>query len=167
MIDEAAPNVTAARVLVTGGSGFIAGHCVLQLLEQGFLVRTTVRSLAKEGTVRAVLANAGMVKDDNLSFVAADLTHDNGWNEAASGVDFVLHVASPVQPGHVENEDDLIVPAREGTLRVLRGGAGRVRETRGAHVGIPLRELGLSPRRSHVHRRGLDSCRRSRRRRLW
>ncbi len=120
MIDEAAPNVTAARVLVTGGSGFIAGHCVLQLLEQGFLVRTTVRSLAKEGTVRAVLANAGMVKGDNLSFVAADLTHDDGWRQAATGVDFVLHVASPVQPGHVENEDDLIVPAREGTLRVLR-----------------------------------------------
>jgi nucleoside-diphosphate-sugar epimerase len=107
-------------VLVTGGSGFIAGHCILQLLEQGYLVRTTVRSLAKEATVRSVLREAGMLHEDRLSFVAADLTDDQGWSEATSGVDFVLHVASPVQPGHVKNEDDLIVPAREGTLRVLR-----------------------------------------------
>lgn len=120
MIHEGAPHVTPARVLVTGGSGFIAGHCILHLLEQGFLVRTTVRSLAKEGSVRAVLADAGMVKGDDLGFVAADLTHDDGWRDAVAGVDFVLHVASPVQPGHVENADDLIVPAREGTLRVLR-----------------------------------------------
>jgi nucleoside-diphosphate-sugar epimerase len=107
-------------VLVTGGSGFIAGHCIVQLLEQGYRVRTTVRSLAREQSARAVLADAGMVKGDNLTFVPADLTTDVGWDEALAGVDLVLHVASPVQPGHVENEDDLIVPAREGALRVLR-----------------------------------------------
>jgi nucleoside-diphosphate-sugar epimerase len=108
------------HVLVTGGSGFIAGHCILQLLEQGYLVRTTVRSLGREASVRAVLDDAGMKSGANLSFVAADLTSDAGWSGAVADVDFVLHLASPVQPGHVENEDDLIVPAREGALRVLR-----------------------------------------------
>jgi nucleoside-diphosphate-sugar epimerase len=107
-------------VLVTGGSGFIAGHCILQLLEQDYSVRTTVRSLAKEAAVRTVLEDAGMVHGDRLSFVAADLMSDEGWGEAVAGIDFVLHVASTVRPGHIANEDDLIVPAREGTLRVLR-----------------------------------------------
>ena len=111
---------TRELVLVTGGSGFIAGHCILQLLEQGYRVRTTVRSLAREQSARAVLTDAGMVNGDDLTFVPADLTTDVGWAEALAGVDLVLHVASPVQPGRVENEDDLIVPAREGALRVLR-----------------------------------------------
>lgn len=108
------------RVLVTGGSGFIAGHCILQLLDQDHLVRTTVRSLDKEAVVRAVLADAGMVHGDRLSFVAADLLSNDGWADAVADIDVVLHVASPVQPGQVANEDDLIVPARDGTLRVLR-----------------------------------------------
>lgn len=110
----------AQRVLVTGGSGFIAGHCILQLLEQDHLVRSTIRSLAKEAAARGVLKAAGMVHSDRLSFVAADLLRDEGWAEAVAGMDVVLHVASPVQPGRVENEDEVIVPAREGTLRVLR-----------------------------------------------
>jgi nucleoside-diphosphate-sugar epimerase len=108
------------RVLVTGGSGFIAGHCILQLLEQGHLVRATIRSLAKEAAVRAVLEDSGMVHGEQLNFVAADLLKDEGWAEAVADVDFVLHVASPVRPGHIENENDLIAPAREGALRVLR-----------------------------------------------
>jgi len=108
------------RVLVTGGSGFLAGHCVLQLLDQGYRVRTTVRSLRREDAVRAVLADAGLANDAALEFVAADLTSDEGWADAVEGCDFVLHVASPVRPGHVENEDDVIVPARDGALRVLR-----------------------------------------------
>lgn len=107
-------------VLVTGGSGFIAGHVILQLLEQGYRVRTTVRSLAKEQAVRDVLTDAGMVHGDALQFVAADLLYDAGWPQAVVGVDAVLHVASPVQPGEVADEDDVIIPAREGTLRVLR-----------------------------------------------
>ncbi len=108
------------RVLVTGGSGFIAGHCILRLLDAGYEVRTTVRSLGREAAVRATLTDAGMVQGERLGFVAADLLGDDGWADALAGVDAVLHVASPVAPGHVENEDDLIVPAREGTLRVLR-----------------------------------------------
>lgn len=112
--------MTEQRVLVTGGSGFIAGHCILQLLEQGFPVRATIRSLAKEEAARDVLRDAGMTQGDRLEFVAADLLSDDGWAEAVAGMDCVLHVASPVMPGHVENEDDVIVPAREGTLRVLR-----------------------------------------------
>lgn len=107
------------RVLVTGGSGFIAGHCILQLLDAGHQVRTTIRDLSKEAGVRAVLTDAGLTRGDALEFVAADLTDDAGWEQALDGVDAVLHAASPVQPGHVEDEDSLIVPAREGTLRVL------------------------------------------------
>lgn len=116
--------MTQQRVLVTGGSGFIAGHLILQLLEHGYLVRTTVRSLHRENAVRQVLNDAGMVDGESLSFVAADLTDDAGWAEAVAGVDVVAHVASPVLPGHVDNEDDVIVPAREGTLRVLRAARG-------------------------------------------
>lgn len=112
--------MTQKRILVTGGSGFIASHCIIQLLAQGHLVRTTVRALGKEAAVRSILADAGMVHGDKLSFVAADLLSDNGWANAVADIDAVLHVASPVQPGHVANEDSLITPAREGTLRVLR-----------------------------------------------
>jgi nucleoside-diphosphate-sugar epimerase len=116
--------MTQQRVLVTGGSGFIAGHVILQLLEQDHLVRTTVRSLGREAAVRAVLDDAGMVNADALTFVAADLMSDAGWADAVADVDVVLHVASPVRPGHVQNEDDLIIPAREGALRVLRAARG-------------------------------------------
>lgn len=111
---------SGARVLVTGGSGFIAGHCILDLLASGYEVRTTVRSLEKEKSVRSVLADAGLPDDRNLTFVEADLMQDDGWAQAMQDIDYVLHVASPVHPGRVQNEDDLIVPAREGTLRVLR-----------------------------------------------
>ncbi|HEY1531012.1 MAG TPA: aldehyde reductase [Galbitalea sp.] len=107
-------------VLVTGGSGFIAGHCILELLEEGYRVRTTVRSLAREEAVRPILEDAGMKNGGGLTFVAADLTNDAGWAEAVAGCDFVLHVASPVLVGRVDNEDQVIRPAVDGTLRVLR-----------------------------------------------
>ena len=111
-----------APVLVTGGSGFIAGHCILQLLAAGRTVRTTIRSLRGEAALRGVLAAAGAGEDElsRLSVLPADLLDDAGWAEAVAGTDAVLHVASPVRPGHVEDEDSLVTPAREGALRVLR-----------------------------------------------
>jgi nucleoside-diphosphate-sugar epimerase len=111
-------------VLVTGGSGFIATHCMLQLLAAGYRVRTTVRSLAREAEVRATLNAAGADAGDRLAFFAADLMADAGWAEAAVGCDFVLHVASPFPVNVPRHEDELIVPAREGALRVLRAARG-------------------------------------------
>ena len=111
-------------VLVTGGSGFIATHCMLQLLAAGYRVRTTVRSLAREAEVRATLKAAGADAGDRLAFFAADLMADAGWAEAAVGCDFVLHVASPFPVNVPRHEDELIVPAREGALRVLRAARG-------------------------------------------
>ncbi len=107
-------------VLVTGGSGFIGSHCILQLLAASYRVRTTVRSLKREGDVRALLKQGGAEPGDRLSFVAADLEKDAGWAEAVAGCTYVLHVASPLPPNLPKHEDELIVPAREGTLRVLR-----------------------------------------------
>lgn len=107
-------------VLVTGGSGFIASHCILQLLAAGHAVRTSVRSLKREPEVRAMLKVGGTEPGERLSFVAADLERDAGWAEAVAGCEYVLHVASPFPERLPKHEDELIVPAREGALRVLR-----------------------------------------------
>jgi len=109
-----------STVLVTGGSGFIGAHCILQLLDAGYDVRTTVRDLKREADVRAMLAIGGADAGDRLSFVAADLEKDAGWADAVAGCGYVLHVASPFPANIPKHEDELIVPAREGALRVLR-----------------------------------------------
>ncbi|QAY72570.1 aldehyde reductase [Agromyces protaetiae] len=108
-------------VLVTGGTGYIAGWCIATLLDRGYRVRTTVRTLEKRDAVRAAVARAGTsvdVLDDRLEFVIADLLHDHGWSDALDGCSGVLHVASPLTA--TRDEDAVIRPAVDGTLRVLR-----------------------------------------------
>jgi nucleoside-diphosphate-sugar epimerase len=108
------------NVLVTGGSGFVAAECILQLLNAGYHVKTTVRSTGRKNDVLEMLKNGEATNVDNLTFAVADLTKDDGWTSAVDGCKYVLHVASPFPPGVPKHEDDLIIPAREGTLRVLR-----------------------------------------------
>jgi nucleoside-diphosphate-sugar epimerase len=109
-----------STILVTGGSGFIGSHAIVQLLGAGHRVRATLRSLKRENDVRAMLKEGGAAAGDSLSFFAADLENDAGWPQAVAGCDFVLHVASPFPANVPEHDDELIVPAREGALRVLR-----------------------------------------------
>lgn len=107
-------------VLVTGGSGFIATHCILQLLNNGYQVKATVRSLTREPEVRDMLKEGGVEAGDRLSFINADLGSDSNWDEAVSGCTYVIHVASPTPINDYKHEDEMIIPAREGVLRVLR-----------------------------------------------
>lgn len=108
-----------ARVLVTGGSGFIGSHVLLRLLADGHEIRATLRSPDRAAEVRALIAAAGH-DGGAVDFVRADLMQDDGWSAAARGCDYVLHVASPLPVGQPDHPDDLIRPAREGTLRALR-----------------------------------------------
>src|SRR5262249_5209033 len=109
-----------STVLVTGASGFLGSHVVLQLLRAGHSVRGTLRSLDREPRVRAMLKDAGGESSRRLALFSADLEHDRGWREAVSGCDYVIHVASPIPAAAPETDDELIRPARDGALRVLR-----------------------------------------------
>lgn len=102
------------KVLVTGGSGFVALHCIQQLLQKGYQVRTTLRSLQKKQEVINAL------QTDKVEFIATDLTTDANWNEAMAGCTYVLHVASPIHLALPKDENDMIRPAVDGTLRVLK-----------------------------------------------
>src|SRR6185295_3925934 len=105
-------------VLVTGGTGFVGVHCILQLLEKGYNVKTTLRSLERKNEVIEMLRVGGIDSFDNLSFIEADLTTDANWDEAVRDCDYVLHVASPIFLRVPKHEEEMIVPAVEGTLRV-------------------------------------------------
>jgi dihydroflavonol-4-reductase len=127
-------------LLVTGGTGYVAGWCIAELLQRGYDVRTTVRSAAKGDGVRAAVATV-VDPGSRLSIATADLTSDNGWDAAVAGVDYVLHVASPLGTVNRTEPDDLIIPARDGALRVLRAatraGVERVVMTSAANAASP------------------------------
>jgi hypothetical protein len=109
-------------VLVTGASGYVASRCILRLIEDGYRVRGTLRSLRRADEVRGWLAKGLGSIDPGaaLSFVQAELTDSAGWDAATADARYVLHVASPIPPTTPKNADDLIVPARDGTLNVMR-----------------------------------------------
>ena len=103
-------------VMVSGGSGYIAGETIRQLLGKGWTVHTTVRSLSREAELRPQLGGS----PDTLKFFAADLMNDAGWADAMAGCSHVCHMASPFPANVPKDENELIVPAREGALRALR-----------------------------------------------
>ncbi|MDX1382685.1 MAG: aldehyde reductase [Thermoanaerobaculia bacterium] len=126
------PDLAATRVLVTGATGFIAQHCILQLLDAGYSVRGSARSASRAERLRDTL-RPHLASPDALTgfeLVSADLTRDEGWDEAVAGCTYVLHVASPIPRTPPDDEEELIVPARDGVLRVLdasaRAGVRRV-----------------------------------------
>lgn len=131
-------------VLVTGGTGFVASWCIVELLRRGYTVRATLRDLAKAPKVRATVASA-VDPGDRLTYCVADLTSDDGWDAACDGCAYVLHVASPLG-GASRDPNALIVPAREGTLRVLRAatnaGVQRIVITSSAAAATPAPQRG-------------------------
>lgn len=125
MIGREIASDSSDLVLVTGASGYVAGHCILKLLDEGYRVRGSLRSLKRAGEVRNWLIKARGNADPRnaLSFVEAELADANDWHAAMDGVRYVLHVASPLPSKMPKDPDDLIVPAREGTLNVMRAAA--------------------------------------------
>ena len=131
------------EVVVTGGSGYLGTQLIAALLRDGREVRATVRSLAYEAEVRAAVRRGG-VADTGLELVAADLSADAGWAAALAGVAEVHHVASPIPSAPPEDPDELIVPAREGAVRVLR--AARDAGARRVVLTSSFAAVGYSPK---------------------
>lgn len=107
-------------VVVTGGSGFIAIHIILQLLQQGYAVRTTVRSANRTAAIHDMLTNGGITDFSQLTIAKADLTHDANWDTVMAGATYVIHVASPTPKLNFKNKAEMIRPAVDGVRRVLR-----------------------------------------------
>jgi len=107
-------------VLVTGGSGYIAVHIILKLLLENYRVRATLRTMSRQDEVKGMLRSGGLTNLEGLSFVQTDLSSDQNWDEAVKGAEYVIHVASPTPNKVYKDENEMIVPAREGVLRVLR-----------------------------------------------
>ncbi|WPQ65996.1 aldehyde reductase [Chitinophaga sancti] len=118
------------QVLVTGGTGFVASHCILQLLQQGYQVKTTIRTPDKKNKVQDMLRTGGITDFQHIQFIVADLTSDSNWSLAVADCEYVLHVASPIFLRVPKDPDEMIRPAVDGTLRVLKaareGGVKRV-----------------------------------------
>lgn len=106
------------NVLVTGASGFIGSHCIIQLLEKGYHVRGAIRVLERSQSLQHILSRH--TDTSQLSFVECDLLNDAGWDCAMADIDYVLHLASPLPRITPKNDDDLVIPAREGALRALK-----------------------------------------------
>ena len=105
------------KVLITGGSGYIALHCIVKFLKNGFSVRTSIRSTAREAEIRNAVDNE---LEKNLEFCLLDLNDDKGWDEAVKGCDRVIHMASPVVFKNLPDENSIIDPAKNGLLRALK-----------------------------------------------
>ena len=163
--------MSGERVLVTGGTGFIGSHAIVQLLAAGYRVRTTVRNLSRADDVRALAAagaaSTGLkIPTETIEVVAADLLSDEGWAEAVADCTYVLHVASPFPVTQPKDENELIIPAREGALRVLRA----ARDAGVARVVLTssFAAVGYSPEdaRRRLHRGRLDRPEHARHHRL-
>src|SRR5262249_15398876 len=139
------------RVLVTGGTGYIAGWCIAELLQRGYEVRTTVRSAEKGDIARAAVATV-VDPHNGLSIATADLTSDGEWDTAVSRVDHVLHVAGPLGNEHSTDPDELIVPARDGAAPGPPSGDRGPRRASCDHVGGERRQPVVLRRRGD-HRR--------------
>ena len=133
----------SSKVLVTGGSGYLGTQLIAALLGNGREVRATMRSLDGEADLRAAVRRGG-VDEAGLELAAADLTSDDGWPAALEGVEEVRHVASPIPSAQPKDPDELIVPARQGTVRVLK--AARNAGARRVVLTSSFAAVGYSPK---------------------
>jgi len=106
------------KVLLTGISGFVGSHTAIQLLERGYSVTGTLRDIKRATSVKEIIGKHTGI--ENLTLAQADLQDETTWNTLTKGVDYIQHIASPFPRELPKNENDLIIPAREGALTILR-----------------------------------------------